>query len=170
MLVTTHPVLDSRTAINTIVQADLDDNTTGYKGFGSLFRYLRADTKAYDFRIYRTPLENQAISDNSFSTYFLSECPFIERLGVRIPLLYSDIVMKGDVKKLDLLIDDCFLLAESLIETLREYPYLPLNGQATCGFHRITDIMPMQPAEISKGVMLWGVTVTHELFPMGINP
>ena len=154
-LLTTHPVLDSRTAINYYIENDTD--------LGAEFSYTDSRTKETAYRIYSTPLSSNVIKGTSFSTYFMGEAPYNPEYQKRIPILYSDIAVQHAV--LETAIDTAWLLATSVEETLRDYPSLHLNNRATCGHHRITDIIPVE----TDGGSLWTfiLTITHEVFPLG---
>lgn len=162
-LLTTHPVLDSRTAINYYVQND--------SALAAEFSFTNANTKATEYRIYTNPLNFEAIKGNSFATYFLGEAPFNQDLGVRIPKLYSEIIYQGSIVELSALIDRCWLTTQTIIELLRSYPSLHYNNRATCGLDYITDIEPIAPPEkLASGSWVYGLTFTHEIFPLGVQP
>lgn len=167
-LYSTHPILDYANKINGYVQADIDIPSESYSGIGSVFSYTKNTGSAVsiDYRISDTPLPASAIEGDSFSTYFLGEQPYNPQLGLRIPILYSDIVVKGNVKDLTAMVDRATLIAIS-IEKLIMNNHPSLGG--TCNSIMVTDIFPIIPDENLQALNFFGLTMKWEIFPMGIN-
>lgn len=167
-LYTDFPVLGYTTKINEYIQADIDIPSEGYSGIGSVFKFTKdtGSEVSIDYKIYDTPLPGQVLSHDSFSTYFLGEQPYNEKLGIRTPLLYSDIVIKGDAKNLTSMVNKATWIAES-VEKLIVNNHPSLGG--TCNSIMVADILPIPQEEPLKSLTFYGLTIYWVIFPMGIN-